>query len=376
MALINAGTGIVNTGDNTGVLDIQGGGVTGVSINVNGMYVKSVTTTQMNALTAVNGMIVFNTTLAKMCQYVNNAWQQMTSVAAPTGTQRGIFGYGVTASTVRSMTNLVSNTGVVAADTTGVGTARLSLAAASYGGDKAVFAFGQSGAGSGASGLSITNLVSNAGVVATDSSTTATVRTKLAGASYGGDKAIFGYGSTTDTNTTRVSISNLFSNVGVMAADTTGVGTARYELAAVGYGGDKSIFGFGYTTSSVAITNLVSNTGVVATDTAGVATVRRRLAACGYGSTGQAIFGYGFSTTNNTSLVSNTGVMSADTTGVGTARQYLAATGYGGDKGIFGYGSSALSMTNLVSNIGVVATDTTGVGTGRGELAAAGYSFT
>jgi hypothetical protein len=31
------------------------------------------------------------------------------------------------------MTNLVSNTGVVATDTTGVGTARESLAAASYG---------------------------------------------------------------------------------------------------------------------------------------------------------------------------------------------------------------------------------------------------
>ena len=32
-----------------------------------------------------------------------------------------------------SMTNLVSNTGVVATDTTGVGTARYALAAAAYG---------------------------------------------------------------------------------------------------------------------------------------------------------------------------------------------------------------------------------------------------
>ena len=50
------------------------------------------------------------------------------------GTQKAIFGYGQTggASTTVSMTNLVSNTGVVATDTTGVGTARTNLAAAGY----------------------------------------------------------------------------------------------------------------------------------------------------------------------------------------------------------------------------------------------------
>jgi len=44
-----------------------------------------------------------------------------------------IFGYGGTSGSKLSTTNLVSNTGVVAADTTGVGTARQQLAAASYG---------------------------------------------------------------------------------------------------------------------------------------------------------------------------------------------------------------------------------------------------
>ena len=54
--------------------------------------------------------------------------------APPTGTQKAIFGYGSNDSLGRvSMTNLVSNTGVVATDTTGVGTARSSLAAAAYG---------------------------------------------------------------------------------------------------------------------------------------------------------------------------------------------------------------------------------------------------
>ena len=50
---------------------------------------------------------------------------------ALTGTQKAIFGYGYTNTNV-SMTNLVSNTGVVSSDTTGVGTGRNSLAAAGY----------------------------------------------------------------------------------------------------------------------------------------------------------------------------------------------------------------------------------------------------
>jgi hypothetical protein len=74
----------------------------------------------------------------------------------------------------------------------------------------------------------------------------------------------------------------LVSNTGVVATDTAGVGTARYLLAAAGYGIDKAIFGYGYTGSQVSITNKVSNTGVVATDTAGVGTVKDSLAAAGY----------------------------------------------------------------------------------------------
>ena len=143
------------------------------------------------------------------------------------------------------------------------------------------------------------------------------------------------------------------------------------------YGTQKAIFGYGYTGASVSMTNLVSNTGVVATDTTGVGTARQTLAAAGYG-TDKAIFGYGTAgaSVSMTNLVSNTGVVASDTTGVGTARQGLAAAGYGTDKAIFGYGyiSASVSMTNLVSNTGVVATDTTGVGTARYWLVAAGYA--
>ena len=240
-------------------------------------------------------------------------------------TQKAIFGYGSTNVNV-SMTNLVSNTGVVATDTTGVGTARDTLAAAGYGADKAIFGYGLV-----AASVSLTNLVSNTGVVATDTTGVGTARQQLAASRYGTDKAIFGYGYSAATDV--VSVTNKVSNLGVVATDTTGVGTARKSPAAAGYGGDKALFGYGLTTVNVSMTNLVSNTGVVATDT----------------------------------------------TGVGTARRNLAAAGYGGDKALFGYGWAGgpyLSMTNLVSNTGVVSTDTTGVGTARYGLAAAGYSLT
>lgn len=287
------------------------------------------------------------------------------------GTQRAIFGYGRTG-TVTAITNLVSNTGVVATDTTGVGTERSGLSAAGYGTDKAIFGYGIASVA-----VSMTNLVSNTGVVATDTTGVGTSRKYLTAAGYGSDKAIFGYGNTS----VNVSITNLVSNTGVVASNTTGVGTARQGLAAAGYGIDKAIFGYGSGgLGRTSITNLVSNTGVVATDTTGVGTVRTYIAAAGYGSD-KAIFGYGQNNSSAdvsiTNLVSNTGVVSTDTTGVGTARNVLAAAGYGSDKAIFGYGLTSVnvSMTNLVSNTGVVATDTTGVGTARYGLAAAGYSL-
>ena len=136
-----------------------------------------------------------------------------------------------------------------------------------------------------------------------------------------GKKAIFGYGQ--DSSFTIISLTNLVSSTGVVSTDTTGVGTARQNLASASYGTDKAIFGYGYGGGYSSLTNLVNNSGVVSTDTAGVGTARQSLAATGYG-TDKAIFGYG-SAGSMTNKVSNTGVVSADTTGVGTTRQSLAA---------------------------------------------------
>ncbi len=69
---------------------------------------------------------------------INGVWPVGAVVVV--GTQKAIFGYGYTNTNV-SMTNLVSNTGVVSNDTTGVGTARHALAAAGYGTDKALINF-------------------------------------------------------------------------------------------------------------------------------------------------------------------------------------------------------------------------------------------
>ena len=148
---------------------------------------------------------------------------------------------------------------------------------------------------------------------------------------------IFGYG-----NVVSVSVTNLVSSVGVVSADVSGVGTARAYLSGTEYGGDKGIFGYGYTGSNVSLTNLVSNAGVVAADVTGVGTARYSQAACGYGGD-KGIFGFGYMmvvlNVSVTNLVSNAGVVATDVLqGLVLLEEYLAACEYGDDKGIFGYG--------------------------------------
>jgi hypothetical protein len=55
-----------------------------------------------------------------------------------------------------------------------------------------------------------------------------------------------------------VSLTNLVGNSGVVATDVTGVGTAREALGATGYGLDKAIFAYGTTGNVVSLSNLVS----------------------------------------------------------------------------------------------------------------------
>jgi len=124
------------------------------------------------------------------------------------------------------------------------------------------------------SNVSMTNLISNTWVVATDTTWVWTARQRLAWAWYWTDKAIFWYWSASSN----VSMTNLVSNTWVVATDTTWVWTARKELAWAWYWTDKAIFWYGLTTINVSMINLVSNTWVVATDTTWVWTTRYWLA--------------------------------------------------------------------------------------------------
>jgi len=283
------------------------------------------------------------------------------------GNDNGLFAFGQSSAPppYYNVSNKVSNVGVIATDTSGVGTARgEGVAGCEYGGDKGIIGFGYTG-----SRTAVTNLVTNAGVVGTDVTGVGTARQNLSACDYGGDKGIFAYGNDGSADNT----SNLVSNTGVVATDVTGVGTARSHLASCEYGGDKGIFGFGGGTMSM--TNLISNTGVVGTDVSGVGSGREGLGACSYGGD-KGIFSN--TATNYTNLVSNTGVVATDVAGVGTAKGATAGTQYGFDKGIFAYGSipgpAVTAISNLISNTGVQAADVSGVGQTRKYHASCSYN--
>ena len=288
-------------------------------------------------------------------------------------TQRAIFGYGTGRTNI---TNLVASNGVVGNNVTGVGTERQSLAAASYGGDKAIFGYGAAQS----SDVSITNLVNNNGVVASDTTGVGSARSTLSAVVYGLDKAMFSYGAIPGVGTDYDGKTNLVTNQGVVGSDISQVGTERGYLASTGYGSTgQAIFAFGNLNSGgrTAISNLVNNQGVIQADTSGVGTARSYVSGATYGGD-KAIFCFGQNASetsiNTRSLVNNLGVIAADATGAGTARYEGEASNYGGDKAIYAYGNGFTNISNLISNQGVVGSDVTGVGTARAYLAAAGYS--
>ena len=268
---------------------------------------------------------------------------------------------------------IFGNTGTVKAFSTFFGTARKNLAATSFDGDgpvapptpvdngkRAIFGFGDNEVAQ----LSMTNLVSSTGIVSGDSITALPAMTQRAAAGYGGDKGIFGFGFTNSYQ----SITNLVSSSGVVASFTAGVGTPRRLLAAAGYGGDKAIFAFGSNGPGLSMSNLVSNTGVVGSDNLTVGFPRHSLSAAGFGND-KALFiqGNGAIPTNTLilNIITNTGVISNDTTITNPNRStiYAAAATYGYDKAIFGfgisiaYGSLPLNRLSKINNFGVFSTD-------------------
>ncbi len=304
--------------------------------------------------------------------------------------QSAIFAFGGLIGQAQnwSISNTFSYPGIMSNDIAGVGTARANPAAAGYGGDKAIFGFGQPTSG----GCSLTNLVSNTGVMATDTAGVADSAYRLAAAGYGGDKAIFGFGISDLYSVTNHTY--LVSNLGVMASSYSAVGTARWGLSAAGYGGDKAIFAYGDVnlTSPVSSTttyNLVSNTGVVASDsTPSLGFIGVVGVAATYGSD-KAIFAWGYNVTGSSytdiqtySLVSNTGTFVSYGTTVNAGRNFAGGATYDGDKAVFGFGGGnnglgvfyLTNTYNLISNTGIVAANQSALNaTARTGVGAAAY---
>ena len=281
-----------------------------------------------------------------------------------------VMAFGMTDAQV-NMSNLVSASGVVKSDTTGVGTARNRLAAAQYGGDKGIFGFGSSASAR----VGLSNLVSNVGVIASDTSAVGTARSGLAGVEYGtGGTAVFAYGYDTGYNAKR----NLVNSSGVIASDAAVAGgTGRNGTQGARYGTGLGIIAYGDTDGGqISVSNLVNTSGAVSADVSGVGTTSYGKACAEYGGD-KAFFAFGFtsggSVLNIKNLVSNSGTVAADATGVGSARGFPTAASLGSRQtAIVAYGTtgSNVSISNLVNSSGVVASDVSGVGTARKELGA------
>ena len=352
-------------------------GTNAVTINQNGLNFQGGT---VNPVYNTSGQSVDLVYSGATNGWIPNSDDDVTNEPVTNPLQRGIIYGGHSAIRI---TNLISNSGVVSADVSAVAstTGRHNLAASSFGGDRAIFAYGFFDGGS---QLSMSNLTDNNGVISADVTGVGTARSNLGAVGYGYNKGLFAFGAAGG----QTNVSNKVSSAGVVASDTTGVGTAKASVAGTTFGKDKGIFAYGSASSRTNTRNLVNNLGVVATTVAGAGTARAATAGTTYGED-LAIFAYGgvagSGVTDGISLsnkVSNLGVIAADVTGVGTARYELIASPYGGDKGAFAYGAftdggqtvQTISIKNLVSNTGVIAADVAGVGTVRKQAAAAGYS--
>jgi len=280
----------------------------------------------------------------------------------------GIF-YGGTTGSYVATSNILSDEGVIQADVASLGTARAYGSGCEFGTDKGIFGFGTTGSKTG-----VTNIVSNAGVIAADVAAVGTARNMLGAATYGGDKGIFFAGQTTEDTKTI----NLVNNLGVVASDTTGLASEKYEAEGVEYGADKDtcIFGFGYThapgpSGFSNTTNTVTNLGVISADITGVGTARDNLQGCSYGNEfGLYWSGSDGGATQITNVVSGLGVVATDTTAsAATGKTATQGCEYGETKGAFAFGTvsgtSYADTLNLVSSIGVMAADVSTVGTGR-----------
>ncbi len=282
-----------------------------------------------------------------------SAWPAGVAGLYQTPTQ-AIFGPG----TAFNVSNLVSSAGVIATDSGGMSSLRTQYGAAGYDTDKAVFA-----AGLNASGTSVgtVNYITNAGGVGADVTSATAAAGYWSGATFGLNKAIFTCFSVWITNAgTLRNICYTLSNTGVWAA--TSASTFYHQVgAAVGYGVDTALLAYGTsaTTSggagstSVFRSCYVSNTGTISAESAtsnSYLVGARQNAATRYG-IDKGVFTDLYNTGSQVIIyVTNVGVIGADQSISRTRRTNYACTTYGGAAGtaMGAFGNDGVS-TNLNS---------------------------
>ena len=267
---------------------------------------------------------------------VGTARAQLT--AATYGGDKAMFMGGANNASITSVTNNVSSTGAVGSDVSYTTYSPNAIACfVAYGGDKAVYISTHSTYPNGY--LPFTRYVSNIGVVVGETVITTSTVGRTAGAGYGARKAIIAFGNDLNNAFAASATTNLISDMGIVSAEVAAVSgvTARYATAGATYGGDKAIFRCGATdyNSYINTTNLVSNTGVMIADSTGVGINRLAPTASNYGGD-KAIFLYGERAygvlnpvVNSSNLVSNVGIVATDVVNAGsTGSYYLAAAGF------------------------------------------------
>ena len=152
------------------------------------------------------------------------------AACAPYGGDKAMYAYGYNGGYLNSKA-LVSNSGVVASNSTGAGTVRVYTGGAGFQGRQRGIVFGGDNNNT---MLGQTNLISDTGVLGSDVSATGTARYGTYSCSYGGDKAIFAYGYSAAAGDS-LTMSNLVNSSGVMGSDVTGVGSKRANGAGVGF---------------------------------------------------------------------------------------------------------------------------------------------
>jgi len=276
-----------------------------------------------SGLTGVTNKINSSGVVASDTGAVGTARQEVAAIGY--GADLGIFRGGVVSGSTKGLTNLVNNVGVVAADVAKVGTALQRQHGARFGtGGKGVFALGSAGNTVSA----ISNIVNNVGVVQNDTAAVSgvTARYEANAVRFGFEFAIIRGGGPADSGTAK-SMSNKISNTGVLAADVSGVGTAGQGGGGSTFGTDgAAVFAFGSAAGTLYNSmNKVSNVGIVASNSSGAGTARYGLGSAGYGSD-KGVFAFGNSSAstgsyvNTKNLLNSSGAMGNDVTGVGTAR--------------------------------------------------------